>query len=483
MGVNPTGTDYPFLHPSEDIAGLLADLHISVYASSAVVYPLRVSKITGLGTGFEEGGSDSEIDGGPNPVDITIVDANGQLIFDSLTQVSGIYRARDYGNRLRIHEWFGREFGFATLAYCRVIQHTAFTSEDEVRVIPATIEPVDGWLHPRACPQLANRVIEWAIDTDTDPEIDDRVSIAEQTTWRAGYNVFLDVEEITATDSARKLTRITINAEAGAGLGAYDDCVEDTRPAIKKINNVPVSGKVQLILDPCHWVRVPLIYDIDGENYITTKVEDLHTLILGNDCSPCYQCEDFANTWKGVLNVNQQWKSIGILAEATRDAYQESRARWLNQKQCRENRSVAVNAFSYRCTEVDVQLGICNTQSYCLKQVVLTFLISINTDGTPAVADPLSYEITDIVRIDGRGNFITYELDGDNPYQAHWDMIDFGGSGKLLFHIHFFNPVTGSVTIETAVTTLGNDYGQSASTTFTLSGCEDDNGSSSSAVV
>lgn len=474
IGVNPTGADYPFLRPSDDIAGLLADLHLAAEMLPTIVYPLRISRITGLGAGFEEGVSNSEIEDGAHPVDITIVDANDVLVFESDSDVLDVvYRAREYGNRLRIHEWFD------TITYCRIIQHAAFASEAEVRVIPDEIEPEEGWLDPRTCHRLPTHVHELRAD----PDGSSLTRISEQTILAAGYNITLTAEPDGITTDFRNATRITINAVPGTGLGKFDNCEEATLPPVKQINNVPMAGDVQVKLDPCHWLRPPLEYTIDEDGLYTTKVAEPHTLILGNDCSPCYQCEDFVHVWKALLNVNQDWKSAGILAEATRDAYHTNRERWLNQKQCREDRGVAIKAFSHHCTEVDVQIGICNTKPYCLTQVILTFVISINTGGSAVIADPESYEITDVIRVNGRGDFVAYQLDGDNPYQAYWDMIEAGGSGKLLFHIHFFNEVAGSVSIELAATTLGSDYGQPVATTFTLSGCEASNGSSSSSMV
>ena len=92
IGVNPTGTDYPFVAPGTDMAGLLADLWIE-HTGSSIVGPLRITWIRGLDLAFTEEPEDSLIEDSPNhPVDLVIKDANNATVLDTRVVVFAVRR-------------------------------------------------------------------------------------------------------------------------------------------------------------------------------------------------------------------------------------------------------------------------------------------------------------------------------------------------------------------------------------------------------
>lgn len=440
IGVNPTGSDYPFVAPSDDIAGLLADLWLQ-YERVETTGPLRIAEITGLSAAFlAELPAVQQTDVISHDVDVIIRDSNDTLVMD--TRFAAYYRARNYGPRLRIHEWV-----YPFLGTLRVVQHTAFPDLASVRTISDDITPENGILQPRCISRLPDRVYRAVVgNTGVEGNIE----------FAAGYNTKLSVDTDISGYGLRRVNRITIDVEPGEGLGRYDDCPDDTaRPAWKKINGQSASGNVQFNLDGCHWIRPSVTYSGVGDARVA--VIEPNTLLLGNDCVPCCQCEDFVRVFKSLQREYAVYADLGTRAEIVRDQYHDNRNRWLDQKQCREDNNVHVNVVSYDCTEADVIIGVCNIKPYCLRYVDAVITIRRNIDNVPTVPAPGSYTLSDIIRNDSRGRLDFYDLSANTPHRVHWDFIEQGGAGRLSFHMRLPAPTDDSFTIEVEVTTRIGD--------------------------
>ena len=470
IGVNPTGTDYPFVAPGTDMAGLLADLWIE-HTGSSIVGPLRITWIRGLDLAFTEEPEDSLIEDSPNhPVDLVIKDANNATVLD--TRVTLHYRARDYGPRLRIHEWL-----YLPYVVCRIVQHTAFASVAEVRTIPNEIIPDNGILHARCHTALSQRVTGLTVGDDV---LDEGIQFA------AGHNMQLSLSTNVSGYGLRRVNRITVNAEAGAGLGIYDDCPEEDE-CLKwtKINGTSVSGNAQLLLDGCYWLRPELTYEVTGteeEPGLLARFS-ANQLVVGNDCDPCCLCRDYVNVFESLRKLYDVYADLGSRAEIARDLYQENRDRWLEQKHCRENNNVFVSVATYDCTEADISIGICNTRNYCLKDVEVQITINFNTDGVSRRAESSEFALRDIIRNDTRGGADFYNLFGSNPLTAHWDYIEQGSSGQLSFRLSLPAPTTDSISVVVTATSMHKSLGPAVTSLFTIVGCADEDFSSLSESV
>lgn len=461
IGVNPTGSDYPFVAPSENIAGLLADLWIE-HVFPGVVGPLRITQITGLDLAFTDDLNDSLIEDSPvHPVDVIIKDANNFTVFNSTNALH--YRARDYGPRLRLHEWL-----FLPYVVCRIVQHAAFASTEEIRTIPSVIVPDNGILQARCSMTLPERVTGLIVGDD---------NLDEGIQFTAGYNMRLSLDTNVSGYGLRRVNRITVNAEPGEGLGIYDDCPEEDE-CLKwtKVNGSAVSGDVQFFLDGCYWIRPDIIYEVIGtEEDPGLRAKFLsNQLTVGNDCDPCCLCSDYVNVFESLRKLYDVYADLGARTEAARDLYQTNRDRWLAQKACRENSNIFVSAVGYDCIEADVVIGICNTRAYCLRDVTVQITINFNTDGVSRLAELTEFGIRDITRTDTRGGADFYNFDGNNPFLAHWDSIEQGSSGQLTFHFKLAEPTTDSISVVVTATTMDESLGPAVTALFTIVGCTDE---------
>lgn len=466
-GVNPEGSDYPFVDPQDDIRGLLADAFLA-HEVRAVKLPLRIVWIRGLGEGFassysSQSSESSASDFTDHDVDVVIKDANDVTIFDSREADS--YRQSDFGTRLRIHEWIQVD-----TSVCRIVQHTQFEDAEDVYSIPYIISPTNGILDERVSQLLPRRVTSLTANFTT---------MRESVQLVSGYNTVLTpgddsisvpgqglpsalIPRITPSFSNRPTLRprqkITLSAHAGSGLGAFPGC-DDEAIYIERINAVPPDSDGDFLLSAgeCYYVRQPDTVLADDLRTRDTPA----TLKIGNDCGPCCECIEFAQTYKGVRRLWDKFNTLGNTAEDARDLFKINLRRWASQKECREGSPLrlasAVTAVG-DALYVDISGAICNTTDACLLDLDLTIGLvwicdvgssessmgdpepPINVGGqcvegmedeeragsSPSVGPQECNTSVTKTRIRARQ---PYQPEGSWPcYKFHWDEVDSGRS-------------------------------------------------------
>jgi hypothetical protein len=395
IGVNPRGTDYPFVRPSPDVKGLLADAYLA-YDRPDAALPLRVARLAGFGAAFL---------GLEARCDVEVRDAAGAVVFDSTAAPS--YRAAPAGPRLRVHEWL------APAAVLRVVQHTAFPDDPAVVAVPDVIVPGDGTLDARVGQVMARRVLR-VRDPDTG------TAVAGDLAFANGYNT--TIEAAAAARGLRAITQLSWTAEAGGGLGRYPGCVAPEL-VLRSFNRVGPAddGDFQLAADGCYWARQPT--EIAG--WPRTSRPVAATLHLGNDCGPCCDCADFVRVQRGILRTWGRFVAIGRQAESVRDAFAGVIARWQEERDCIEARVVSLALAPFGGTFVEVVAGICNHTRFCLYDTTLVITVEGAPGGgsVPAGATQIS--------IPGRG-MVPYQMVGAWPaYTAYFDAIQAMTNGAL----------------------------------------------------
>ena len=545
IGVNPEGLDYPFLNPSEDIQGLLADVYLSHEVHTAVL-PLHIDWMYGFDTAFgypppvvdaltPSGLDDGEIARptvnvadavnvrplsiatpataipspivrGPYPpitnaVDLRIRDANDAVIFDSTTAT--YYRAVNFGERLRIHEWRNAD------AVCRVVQHTAFEDVEDFKTFPTRIMPESSVLDERTVHLLPKRLNSVRAAS---------VTTSEAIRLRGGYNVNLfsgvdprpqllepnitpvlqPGQEAATAPGERFRTRITISADPGDGDGRFKKCLETDLP-IRTINNVPPDeyGNFILTATNCYWMRRPadIANGVAKFSLVDNEVpvggpsgqgstNTASTLQIGNDCTPCCECADYMNVYKGVTSVHNTYAKIGKTAAATRDTYKDAITRWNEQKTCRAaspTRVVMAATPSGTNLLLDVAVSLCNTSDDCVTaSSTLAFTASCSPGGgsgggsigSPSPANPDNCNVA--ITTSSNPQRQPYQLSGTWPnYTVNWGSVDPGQSVNVRARLTFACDDIDTCTITaTATPTVGGVVGTATSASLAMS-CED----------
>lgn len=429
IGVNSRGTHYPFVAPSDDIRNMLADLWLS-HRETTVQFPLRLAWITGLYKGFdsdshfaENSVSDSSVSGATydHAVDLVIVDATDTVIFDSRTAPE--YYTAAYEERMRIHEWRSSD------AVCKVVQHAAFPSEEDVVELPETIVPDNGELDP-LCSQLVPPSVLGVQSGLT--------RLTGDVILRNGTNTLITDGGI-VQEGLRRLQRIIFSAAPGSGLGRNTRCLEED-VVVRRINGVGGSerGDFSLVTHGCYYIRRVGSFNGDHEMIPTPA-----TLTLGNDCKPCCECDDYVNTYAGLSRIHARFKTLATVLEESRDQYHANRTRWKQQKDCREGNPLTVTAAVFERQFVEVGISVCNKSPECLRD--LKVYIEIGPDQCPADEDNerRTYVVScSMFKTDMFNRLQPWGFDGlgvnnkvQGTLQAPWDAVNPGNSARLRFRL------------------------------------------------
>jgi hypothetical protein len=401
VGINhaqpEVGIDYPLVGvPSSDIAQLLADLCLDYedpadYNSALTAYelPFRIEWIAGFGTDPATGSPSAPV----NSADIIIVDANNDVVFDSRSATILLDRA--WGPRLWIYEWL------SDTAHLTVVRHAAWAPEATPVTYSYAFNPTHAVLHARTVRRLPKRLktASALLTTLTNAPFD----------LAAEYNMEIAAETITR--GSRNITRVTFNANPGAGLGVYPDCEEELQ-VITKINNIPPteSGHFFISADGCYFVRQPVLvisedprqtypsvllypYNEIDESLLTgpdplagtttaavgwpTSKEYAH-LYLGNDCVPCCDCADYVDAAQFIIREAGEFKKLAKEAHAAAREYEAVRTRFINDKDCRTRFPIRVALQPQACPTIDVLVQFCNQTDTCLTDLVLNLELDAN---------------------------------------------------------------------------------------------------------
>jgi hypothetical protein len=362
ISVNPTGFNFPFAAPSQDIFGLFADAFLTHTVRDAVA-PYRVVWAYGFHQYLYEDPGDAPtiVIGDYSPshdADLVILDAEDAVIFDS-TQAT-YYQAKDFGDKFRIHEWR------TDTAICRVVQHTAYPSVDEIIEYTATIEPEDGELDPQVVEIQPEQVLSITV---ADTIFTGNVQLLN------GYNG--TISSTLGRRNGQTTKQLTFAAGLDIGYGRYPDCIVQL-PAFYRINGVQPDelGNILLTGRGCYWVRRPQEAPYARAHMIPNTIQ------IGNDCVPCCDCEDYGNVYKAMIRLHSQFSDIGIRAEATRDLLEQNFTRWREQASCRARRVIGVYALPHNGNKVEIAASLCNTTGECMLDVSLEIEITLNSPAS-----------------------------------------------------------------------------------------------------
>tara|TARA_Y100001973_G_C5208056_1_gene343158 strand:+ start:2868 stop:4442 length:1575 start_codon:yes stop_codon:yes gene_type:complete len=475
ISVNPEGTDYPFVDPDDDVRGVLADAFVAHEVRTAVL-PLRLVKMTNFDAALpcssesSESSESTSSSAAVDRADVLITDDVGQIICDTSLLTDAHYRQTDFGTRFRIHEWIQEDdtVGGQRAFVCRVVQHTAFEDEEDVHCIPNVLTPTSNVLDERVSQLLPKRIRSITVNT---------VKLRERIRITNGYNTRLfqgsDTRTTTAAaiptsvlpsprfpfqDSAKILRnkqRVTISANPGDGLGVFPGCPE-LDVILRRINGVSPQGRVHadgtpyanagnflLGAEKCYYVRQPT-------SLINNKaIPSNATLRVGNDCGPCCECVEFANTYKAMKRLWDRFKTLGSRSEAVRNMYQDNMDRWTSQKSCREGRPLRLamdQSFGSDVLIVSTAGAICNSSDECITNVQLHVCFSCPETGdsladSSSVTEPTVGPLvcnSSISSSGGGGSRTPYQPEGEWPcYTFNWNEVDPGHAVNFRMQMRF----------------------------------------------
>ncbi len=374
-GPNPRGRDYPFVAPSSDISGVLADFWVCFATpETPVQLPLRLSWLYGMDKAINCGAAGPP--GGAAPsvprhqAEVQVIDAVGTVVFDST--IAYWFRASQISSRLRSYEWRTR------VGDCRLVQHTAFPTPQDVRLLPDSIAPVDGRLDERCVQERPARLSRLEAEGSI-------LSVVGNGALRGGYNVTIGTAAVRS--GLRRGAALTFNVIAGSGEGRYPAC--DLLPRyVTAINGKPAAGNLSLDVSDCLWLR--------------RTSSTSHAMRMGNDCGPCCSCDGYVRVQRAIL---AEWDRHVVLAASATDAagtFRRSVDRWVANKACRDSSPLSVNAVS-NGGRIAVGAGFCNTTPACLSDVTLQLTLThttpnagwrldapLTTDGVGGIANAAS---------------------------------------------------------------------------------------------
>jgi hypothetical protein len=422
IGVEANGSNFPFVAPSPDIVGLLADLWLA-HEYRDVVLPLRVAWMQGFQAAFDDL---------PSGANLLIVDAAGETVFDSTAATGQNYYSKDWGPRLRVHEWL------LPGAVCRAVQHRA--TANVVPPWPDQIVPQNGVLDERASELLAQRLLVLS-------EASSGVAVTGEVTLIGGWNV--EIAPGPYNEPLRNTTLLTFGADPGGGQGRYPGC-QTTPTGILTINGTApdARGNFTLAADGCYYARQP-VKVVAGKATPTPA-----TLALGNDCGPCCDCDSFVNVQKAVLKVEADLRAVAAQAEATRDGYATNIARWNAAKECREQTAVSVTAATTGRIYADINATVCNVTPNCMVDTDIEIAPSTTPAGNWTVVPNTTYRSQG-----GKQTLVPYQLGtGNNTLVGFFDSIPSGSYGRIRTRIqwNYQMPAGTMLTVTGTATLLGD---------------------------
>lgn len=475
-----SGTRYPLNDPSNDIKELLADCYLSfddpglydVAATPEYSLPLRVLWLAGFGcadpdltngpstgssssTSVSSSTSASGSAGLPvwtNSADIILVDAANTIVVDT-TADDVEYSGRAWGSRLWIHSWLAASW---TLT---IVQHTHWL-DSESREYPCYFFPEFAEIVPRCTVRRERRVRTIRVAGN-------EATIAPTVFLDAGYNTSLST--LSNIQGVRSQTLITIDSEAGGGLGTFPDC--NPKPInITHIGGQPGDeyGNFNLDFSGCYFIRRPLVATstdplvfvpttVTGEDAVydpelpdpaagTAKdvpgwpiddMPDHALLVIGNNCEPCCDCDDYVDVAEYMYSVADRWEAIGESIEATRTLYHKYRDDWIKAKACYDRYPLRLKLQAQNCPYLDVLMQYCNTTTDCLHDVTLTVEFS---GGTATPVTGFGQLSGGSARKPGRraGGAESWDVNGAFPkFSATLPVVTPGSTGWARFRLKF----------------------------------------------
>lgn len=358
------GNDYPFT-AEHALIPLVQDLYLSYQDETCeFVRPFRLRWLFGLGT--NPGVQPGDMPTPTHDVDLVIIDADEQTVFDSTTAEFGV---NDWGDDRRIYEWVGET------GVCRLV-----AALDAVDEFDDHEDHDDAYLDARTYHRLQRRVSAVRVGLQR---------LTENVRIQAGYNLALSVEDGARIDGGRFVNRINIDGVPGAGAGRLTGC-EDVEPVLRRINQqLPdAGGTFHIDADDCLRLQ-PSLFITDTELTRTAQytaegytAEEAKSLLkLYDDCRPCCDCDYFVRTYRGLSRLWDKWVVEAQDLETIRDTYTANRERWLDYYACRIANPIRIIALTERACRSFFGASYCNTSKCCLNQVELRFTFQLFSGG------------------------------------------------------------------------------------------------------
>jgi hypothetical protein len=381
-----SGLDYPFVSPSDDVRFLFADFFFSYddpadygLTGSPYALPFRVSWVYGIGCDIYESQDSLPAN---HAADLIIVDANDRVVFDSTEAQEFI--ARDWGADYKIYEWKAKNTPSVPVGgVCRAVVYKTWPESFEISAqqYPEYFTPENAVLDGRATYRLPKRVLSLTVraGTQTLGNITEVPSVA----LLEGYNMQITAGETSLTEQLRN-TEITFAAIPGAGIGKYSDCDQTPTPPILNINgaNPNQYGDFLMKATGCSYIRVPTQRVGDAVRPIADNCSAM--LLVGDDCPPCCDCQDYVNLAQYMNRLQARYKLIADRAQETRELYVNNRDRWQTHYDCRMSKPLTLILVPQYCPMLDVVMMLCNHCDDCLQNVRLTTNFATTPGGGSA---------------------------------------------------------------------------------------------------
>lgn len=451
QGPGQGGKNYPLVYPSADVDQLLADAFLA-YIDNTLQFarPFSIAYLYGFGT---------------NPVtvpitpvhshEVRVVDADGTTVFETLTVDPSNFKETAVAGRLKSLEW--TDAAGQTL---RIVYHTEWSPEHTPIVYDDYIEPTEAVLDGLTLYQYPRRVTAIRVGLITLSGDDLPIVV------KNGFNTSLVADTTQLTDGSRRETAITFSAASGSGLGRFGGCDDALDPPILRINGEGPTDNGNFLLDAsdCYRVQRPVLSVLAAGPPREVRVQS-NALELANDCGPCCDCDDFIAVWEAIRRQRDRYADLIATTQAVRDQYHINRQRFLDDRACREKARLRLILQPTCPNELGIGFGYCNSTERCLKDVVLHLSFDY-TDGLgtcPAVdgsgdLTALTTAGDGVLRCEtvfragnvdpdaekgfcggarqARDEF--YTLGGSYPhFWAHWDCIDPGTMGSVVFRMVF----------------------------------------------
>lgn len=406
--------DYPLVAPSEDIAGLIADMYfayddLGLYVGQpAKKYPFSIKYLSGLGCLAAMSG----VPAGPHAADIKIVDVAGDAVFDSFTAAGVTYAKTAWSADYDIHEWRSE------YAVCRVVTYKTWPATDKndtdataARNYSSRLAPASAVISARAVYRMPKRLLSMRVKTGGTITNKTKSEIV----FKNGYNT-----EITASSAAienfRFNTRIAVSGVAGSGLGRFFNCADTiTQPVITSINGVSPNDSGDFVMGgkDCLWSVHPLIVTpAEEENAPASIVRDGSAGIkFGGDCKACCSCEDYVEAAEYMNQVAYRYQLVGQRAQEVYTQHETNVANW-ETATCDVGEVLKMAARSQECGAIDIALTLCNTCNTCIP--ASTLLLDLYVPEPPDSIVPIAIEDIFIgrgQRSNVHGNTLVHELD------------------------------------------------------------------------
>ena len=418
------GTNYPFVRQPPDTSRfLLGDLWLA-YDDDNYKLPFKVTELRGF---------DSIPTAINSRQNVVIKDADNRTVFD--TSVTGVrFTQRAWGVNLSVLEWYKDG------SVLRCTHHRSWPAWAPTRTTPSVLSGLNLELDPRTYCRLPKRVKSIRIGL---------TKIKGDLIFSEGYNVGLTTETPRRTEGGRSVRRVLIDATPGNGLGRAPGC-DSTDTIVRKIAGVGPNAGGDLSIDApgCYRAQrpttvvtasprtvAPALPVGDSASYLPTPALPYSldatalaaAIQLSNDCKPCCTCEDYVDTNKGALRIEQAYRDFAARAQTAAAHQKTAIERWEAQRECRLIQPLKLVVQGEANNGLYVAGLHCNMTRGCTSTLVLRVTVQSFRSGEPVTLNDVKIRCPETYRTgtDTRGAEVRTVPSGEWPvYDFYFDTSD-----------------------------------------------------------